>query len=133
MNYQDGQQNVLPRLKENIMFLSWLGQENGWNMDWMKYNANTLPYEMVKMCGSQKEVFSRLSNWIPTLRVGNLKVSQIFASRFGGQNLVQTTDFFLNSTTIKLSCIFKIKFSNTNCVHLKGQEPKCENDFWQFS
>jgi hypothetical protein len=67
------------------------------------------------------------------LRIGSLKVSQIFASRFGGQNLVQTIDFFLKSTTIKLGCIFKIKFYNTNCVHLKGQKPKCENDFWPFS
>jgi len=133
MNSQDGQQNVFTRLTKNIMFLSWLSQEKDWDMDWMKYNANTLPYKMVKECGSPKETFSRLSNWNPTLRVGSLKVSQIFASRFGGQNLVQTIDFFLKSTTIKLGCIFKIKFYNTNCVHLKGQEPKCENDFWPFN
>jgi hypothetical protein len=60
MNSWDGQQNVLPRLKENIMLLSWLGQEKDWDIDWMKYNANTPPYEMVKVCGSQKEAFSRL-------------------------------------------------------------------------
>jgi hypothetical protein len=110
MNSQDGQQNFLPRLKENIIFLSWLGQEKDWDMDWMKYNANTLPYEMAKMCGNQKEAFSKLSNWIPTSRVGNLKVSQIFASRFGGQNLVQTIECFFEEFQNKTGLHFQNKF-----------------------
>jgi len=57
---------------------------------------------------SKGSIFKTLK-FIATLRVGSLKMSQIFASRFGGQNLVQTIDFF------------KKKYHNQIGLHFQNQ------------
>jgi hypothetical protein len=69
------------RMKGNTKFVLGLG----YDVEWKQESVNTLLNE-VEVFWSQMKTFQRFPNWIPILKVGSIKMSQIVGARFGTQN-----------------------------------------------